>query len=236
MTLYKFTNLTNAVKERDSPLRQYLNQRFPNARQLQTEYRTRCGNLIVDSGGANAGTLGAAFDFQVRFVLDPSVRPTVAILAFGGRPEYSTAIEGIMHRAAGSAREVDDEVLARACWALALCAEVYRVGGITPGSPLGPLLVAGNFTTEALLALAPDDAVRQLRELEAIAAESLLPHLEKPLTLGPTFDASRLCSADADLIAGGCSWTSRLIWEQRTRGPVFAPTGCHLSGSSESRV
>jgi hypothetical protein len=65
------------------------------------------------------------------------------------------------------------------------------------------VLAADRFTVPVLLSLAPADALRQLRELDPLAAERLVPHLRPPYALGPTFDGSLLCAADADLIADG---------------------------------
>lgn len=203
---YRYSNLTNAVGDKRSPLRQYLDHRFPMVKPLQNEYREASGALLVDTGGANAGTLGAAFDFEIRFLLDPSSAPMVAALAFRRRTDLVTAIGEVVAAAQNASRgnSQDRDILARASWALALCAEVYRVGGIMPGSPLGLLLREDRFTAEELLALAPPDALRQLGELETLAAANLMPHLRRrPLYLGPTFEGSELCSADADLIAGG---------------------------------
>lgn len=203
MSSYRYTNLTSAVKDKGSPLRHYLDRRFPDTRPLQADYRSRVGRLLVEGGSADPGTLGAAFDLQVRLRLDPRETPVVAMLAFMGSPDALAAITEVVRRGREVARcGGGQETVSRACWALALCTEVYRVG-LVPGSPLAELLAAGRFTAEALLGLAPPDALRQLSELEAVAATKLLPCLHAPLHLGPTFDGSRLCAADADLIASG---------------------------------
>ena len=99
----------------------------------------------------------------------------------------------------------DADALARASWALALCTEVYRVGGVLPGSPLALLLQQREFTADALLSLASEGAMRQLRDLRKVAEERLLPSIlpATRLDLGPTFDGSALCPADADLIHDG---------------------------------
>jgi hypothetical protein len=51
--------------------------------------------------------------------------------------------------------------------------------------------------------LAPPDAIDQLRQLDRLAAQNLLPQLVPPFHLAPEFDGSCWCAADADLIAGG---------------------------------
>ncbi|MDT0264198.1 hypothetical protein [Jatrophihabitans lederbergiae] len=207
MTGYRYLNLTSAIGDKASPLRQYLDLRFPNARPLQKDYRSRAGELRVaglpGGGGANGGTLGAAFDFRMHFLLDPGYIPQVAIRAFQARPDYVEAIhEVIRHgREAAQANTVPTE-LDRACWALALCTEVYRAG-LFPGSPLNQLLEYDDFTPAHLLSLIPEDAFRQLTELNDLAQEYLFPHLSAPFHLGPTFDGSVLCPADADVISNG---------------------------------
>ncbi|MGL5851557.1 MAG: hypothetical protein ACRCZD_12315 [Phycicoccus sp.] len=202
MGFYQYTNLTNALKDKGSPLRQYLDERFSNVGPLRNEYRAHAGRLVVEAGDAAPGTLGAAVDFHIRLALDPTETPLVAELAFTGRS--AAAISTVCRRATAAAqRDPLHETVARACWALALCTEVYRVGGVMPGSPLGHLLAERRFTADALLALAPADALRQMHEMGQLAAGALLPQLGRPLHLGPTFDGSSLCSADADLIADG---------------------------------
>jgi hypothetical protein len=73
---------------------------------------------------------------------------------------------------------------------------------VMPGSPLNGVL----FTPDALLELANDDALVQLAALHDLARERLYPKLPDPpasLRLGPTFERSLLCTADADAIIDG---------------------------------
>lgn len=98
----------------------------------------------------------------------------------------------------------DEELACRATWVLALLTEVYRAG-LMDNSPIYELRSEG-VSVDDLLALAPDDAVQQLKDLKKLAEERLLPELGRrpnEWTLGPTFDGSKLLKADADLIAGG---------------------------------
>jgi hypothetical protein len=209
MTDYTYSVLTSAIADKASPLRDYLDLRFPNVRPLQKDYRSRAGELKVaplpGGGGANGGTLGAAFDFRVRFLIDPAYVPDVAIRPFTSQPDPVEAIREVIGHASEAAQGNSDPTdLDHACWALALCTEVYRTGGLVfPGSPLSNLLEADDFTAERLLSLIPDDAFRQLKELNECAQEHLFPHLSAPFHLGPTFDGSILCAADADVISNG---------------------------------
>ncbi|GAB2443593.1 hypothetical protein GCM10027262_61630 [Nocardia tengchongensis] len=94
----------------------------------------------------------------------------------------------------------------RESWALALCTELYRNPSVLPNSPLAEPIRSDRFTTEALLALAPGDALTEMRSLYLLALTELAEFLPDPtaaLAPGPTFAASQLCSADADLIVDG---------------------------------
>lgn len=205
---YPYTSLTAAVADKASPLREYLGARFPNRAPLQAAYRGSAGAIRVPGGEANAGTLGAAFDFLVRAVLDPTSVPSVARVAFWRDPGHMAAIDEVI----GVARSFSDcrateapEPLLRAVWALALCTEVFRAG-MMPGSPIQEALRRGEFTTDGLLHLASPNALEQLQQLHQVALVELYPKLpdsELPYSMGPTFDASGLCAADADFIVDG---------------------------------
>lgn len=199
---YPYKNLTSAVKDQRSPLRAYFNRRFPNLKPIQAQYRDGAGPLLVKGGTANPGTLGGAFDLMVRFVVDPSYSATIATAGFTG---FESEVVEHLAGVAGMATETaDEQLLARAAWALSLCTEVTRVG-LMPGSPLASLVGTQKFTKVALLELAPDEAIEQLRHLIGIAHERLLPDIARAtkIHLGPTFDGSKLCAADADLIYDG---------------------------------
>lgn len=204
---YRWMSLTAAVADKTSPLREYLGARFPNRAPLQAAYRAAAGPLLVPGGDANAGTLGAAFDFLVRVVLDEETVPGVALAAFRD-PDHSNAIHGVIATArefSGCRRTDAPEPLLRAVWALALCTEVFRAG-LMPGPPLQEALRRGEFTTEGLLRLAPANALEQLQQLHQVAAAELYPKLPDEagrFIMGPTFAASGLCAADADFIVGG---------------------------------
>lgn len=141
--------------------------------------------------------------------LRPLHVPGFAAAAFLGNPARLEVVSSVVQvaqkvSAGGLSDASDKELLARACWALALCTEVYRVG-LMLGSPLRLLLRGGSFVSEEVVALAPPDALRQMAELDAVARERFYPTVgqAKRVDLGPTFACSELCAADADLIADG---------------------------------
>ncbi len=138
-------------------------------------------------GTCNPGTLGSAFDWAVRLLVDPHDSPTLAVRGFSRRAAHlAAAISGAWDVATAHSHNprssVHREILARAAWAMALGTEVYRLGRVVPGSPLRPFL-HGGATVDQALALAPDDAVLELGSLLSVARRRLLPRLTNPRDL-----------------------------------------------------
>ena len=208
MAAYRFTNLTSAISDDASPLRRYLATEFPHVRGIERAYRESAGPLRVRSLGAKPSTLGAAFDFVVRYTVDPDYNDEMLYVGFGNDPRLVPHVMAVIgtaqQAAAGRLGSSSREVLYRACWALALCADVYRQGRIQPGGTLERLLVSGRFTRDGLLECAPPNALEEMAALDAIATDAFYPRVRGAdyFALGPRFDASRLCAADADLIVG----------------------------------
>jgi hypothetical protein len=102
--------------------------------------------------------------------------------------------------------DAEPVLLARACWVLALLAEVSR-GGLFAliDSPLGEF-VRTTPTASDLLDLASPAQLDQLAALREAFVTTLIPalaHRTGPWALGPTFTGSQLINADADVIAAG---------------------------------
>lgn len=97
--MYVYTNLSAALRDKTSPLREYLHDRFPHTRGVQAEYRREARPLLVGTGGANPATLGAAFDFEIRFLLVPEHAPVLPLLGFFGHPRESAVIESVIETA-----------------------------------------------------------------------------------------------------------------------------------------
>ncbi|KQQ68461.1 hypothetical protein [Microbacterium sp. Leaf320] len=200
MTIYRYSNLSAALRDKDSPLSTLLRTTLPNTRVVQAEYRKSEPELLVDGGSANPGTVGGAFDYAMRFELSPTYDGDLAKSAFLGFPTVVAEIDALIVAAQAARGNGDQETVYRASWALALLTEVYRVG-LMPGSPLFELASPEAMTAKNLLGLAGEDALRQLRSLTEVARRALVPNLNGPYRLGPTFDGSTLCAADADVIA-----------------------------------
>jgi hypothetical protein len=218
------------LKKPDSPIARHLRERFPNVSDLQRPYTQATAGLtpIEPRPGARIayGTLGTAFDWQMRFLVEPApdlhlafagallagkdlfslfgalaaeVGGSFTVIARPGPLPPRPAAPAGGHRAAA----LDAERLTRACWALALFTEVYR-SGLVARSPLGLLNPAASL--DELLALASADEIADLLALAGAARRELLPALAArggPIHVGPTFAGSVDLAADADLIAGG---------------------------------
>jgi hypothetical protein len=229
---YRYTSLTSALDDVSSPLRRYLEDTFPNRKPVQAGFRATSGALLVPGDEAvNAGTVGAAFDFMVRLVLDHSHIPEVAAAGAsvaGATPDVFLAVVNAGQQTAAGCRSVAaPEALTRAAWVLALYTEVYRLGVLPPGSPL---YAVADANPEDVLAVASDAAVCQLQGLHALAIRNLhpvLPDTPARVVPGPTFAASRYCAADADVIIDG------MLLESKTRlGSKNARTGARSDSLS----
>lgn len=199
---YRYTNLTSAMNDPLSPLRQLFDSLFPNTRAVQTSYREARPRLLVDGGTSNPGTLGAAFDYATRFELDARYNASLSRAAFLHEPDMVSNIDAVIVAAQVAQAIGDRRTVFRASWALALLTEVYRIG-LLSGSPLRELVDTGTLQAQRMLELAPQDALGQLTALDEVARAHLYPHLTGPFVLGPSFDGSALCAADADVIANG---------------------------------
>ncbi|GAA4385968.1 zinc finger domain-containing protein [Tsukamurella soli] len=218
----RFRTLTDAVAHPDTTLRRYLDGRFPYVRPIQDAYRAAAGPMLVPPGEAPSGTVGAAFDAQLRFTLDPAHTDTLATRSpdLLRRQVLRDAVAEAVALAGPAAAAGDEDTAARASWVYALGTELYRNPRAKDGSPLREFFDRPAVTAADLLALAPPDALRQLSALAAVARERLLPHLHGDLRLGVEFDGSQLCRAEADVISGGL-----LLEVKARRGKERHPRG-----------
>ncbi|WP_199489337.1 hypothetical protein [Micromonospora craniellae] len=214
--------LTYEVKDARSPVCVWLRTTFPEAKEIQAEFRLAAGpQRVVMPAGVAPGTQGAAIDFWLRMLVDP--HPSIALPLMGllsgrapcvraGRELLADLSAGdtprrvadggveLRMRPAGFA-ERGDEWWARVCYALALLVELYRAPSVEH-SRLMRLTESSGVAD--LLALATDAEVTDLVAMRDLAVERLLPRLPSgPVTTGMTFDGSADLNADADLIAGG---------------------------------
>ncbi|HVV12016.1 hypothetical protein [Amycolatopsis sp.] len=77
--------LTREIQNPKSPVYRFLADRFGNTKEVARQYREAAGPLRISSNGANAGTVGTAADWLLRFLLHPE--PDVH-LAMAGAARY----------------------------------------------------------------------------------------------------------------------------------------------------
>jgi hypothetical protein len=229
--------LTAEIAKVDSPVRGFLNDRFTNGlRDVQRRYRVAAPPLVVPAaspGDANAGTVGTAADWLLRFLLHP--QPDMHLAELGvmqcayANIDLEAALVDIIESVGASGSSMaaypvseerrltftgplpgstlDPVRLARCCWALALLSEAWRGGpAVAMRGPLGRFRDHSRVRGDDLLEVAPPAGLDQLAKLQRVSESVLIPQLASrrgPWTLGPTFSGSQLLSADADLIAAG---------------------------------
>ena len=119
-----------------------------------------------------------------------------------------SCVSGSVHTFTGpvAGTSVDQELLARGCWALTLATEAFRS---TQAVAMGPLarFRGGPVSAGDLLVLAPPAGLGQLAKFRRVFETVLIPQLATrpgPWALGPTFAGSTMIGgADGDLIAAG---------------------------------
>jgi len=211
--------LTYELAQTDSPIRRFFDDRFAaGLKDAQAAYRAAAGPILVPGvprETADAGTIGTAADWMMRFLVHPTpslglaaqgaslcgMLPALTELAFmlgvrdGGTGQFTGPVQGT---------GTEPDLLYRACWGLALLTEVYRRGPEI--AALGPLGRLPRKSARSLLEAAPDAGLEQLAALRGVMESALLPAVGARRGLwaiGPVFAGSQIMRGDADLIAGG---------------------------------
>jgi len=81
-TARRWGSLTGELSRARSPVKAFFHTRFPNVAEVQRRYREDAGPLIVPGSNRLPGTVGADFDWSVRFLLHP--QPSLALALQGG--------------------------------------------------------------------------------------------------------------------------------------------------------
>jgi len=211
--------LTYELGQKDSPIRQFFDDRLAGGlKDVQAAYRAAAGPILVPGVPrevADAGTIGTAADWMMRFLVHPT--PSLRLAGQGASlcgmlpalKELALMLgfrDGGTDQFTGSAQSTatEPDLLYRACWGLALLTEVYRRGpDIAAMGPIGRL---PRKSAQSLLEAAPDAGLEQLAGLRGVVESALLPAVGSRRGLwaiGPVFAGSEIMRGDADLIAGG---------------------------------
>lgn len=200
---YLYRSLTAALDDKASPLRAYMENRFPRTRLVTGPHgRGRHELLVSGTPGVHPGTVGTAFDLLVSLRHQPTLLPRVAshyVLTRGPLTGEWTALLDLLAE--------DGTRLPSVAWAFALAVEAYR-SPVLPYALQDLLARYGGYHAHDLLTLASPAAIGELARLDAVARTHLDPHLNLDpggpgsgrLVFAPTFAGSGLCPADADLI------------------------------------
>jgi hypothetical protein len=240
-TGYAYTTLTAAIDDKQSPLRRYLDTTYPNTRLITTPHSQTSPDIVVPgTPGVNPGTVGTAFDVLIGLRYQPNTIPVTARPFARWKPDLADGWANILNLVAE-----DPTLIEAAAWAFALAIEAYR-SPVTPYALADLLDEKGGYNEHDLLAIASAEAVAELANLDELAEANLYPHLGTPpdpdptvdhgwrrvaawsdpspdpdhhRRFGPTFTASALCHADADLIHNGT------LYEFKTRLGTKKKTG-----------
>ena len=211
--------LTYELAQKDSPIRQFFDGRLaPGLKDVQAAYRAAAGPILVPAvprETADAGTIGTAADWMMRFLVHP--RPSLRLAAQGASLcgmlpalEELALMLGFRDDGAGQftgparGTSAEPDLLYRACWGLALLTEVYRRGPDI--AAIGPIGRLPRRSAQSLLEAVPGAGLEQMAALRGVMESALLPVISSRHGLwavGPTFAGSEIMRGDADLIAGG---------------------------------
>ena len=202
-------SLTGHFKDKNSPIRTFLRDQFPDTRTFLKDPRSRLreGDMIRPDGDIPFGTIGTAFDYRLRYYF--GVTPYSELVAFRGAAhlglshDFFDELETLLNHCNPIGRrlaEAEEDELNRHCVVLALLEEVARAG-LRPGSPLA---VGESHSSKALIGIAKPHWLDDLRALSWKFYDGFNNLLTQPNVLNPTFEGSaHVGGADADLIVDG---------------------------------
>jgi hypothetical protein len=208
--------LTYEVKNRNSPVAQWLSATFPHYKDVQAAFRIGAGPArVLSARQVNPGTQGRGDRLVAAMLVDPAVWLDLPLagLRTGRAPCVRAGIEllaglGVIGKdrttqpmRPASFADQNDQWWARVCYALALLVELCRAASVEHSRLMRLAATSG---ARDLLGLANDDEIADLIAMRDLALDRLLPALpDGPVATGMTFDGREDLNADADLIAGG---------------------------------
>ena len=223
-------SLTSHLKDKNSSVRKFITEQFPNTRSapfLKTarqELKTAETLRPSPDQGHPYPAIGMAIDYRIRYYFE-TYRPYETVAYQGSReirfphgpntvppayrllqiiPQFFAELELYAENLQPAKRQLppEEEIqLNRYCYLLALFEQIFRIGGLSAGSPLSQ----ENIQTVAdLLSLPEEIWIADLSQLSQRFYNQFSHLLEQPTILNPTFDGSRdVGGADADFIIDG---------------------------------
>ena len=220
-------SLTSQLKDRASPIHQYMNESFPNVKPLRDDIRTALRGLepIRPEGGTvkggQFGTIATAFDYRARFYFDsgPPKRfvadqavfwldecDALPNLAAAYIESFRPGLEAFFMDTEPFGRRLSDELedtLLRYCVVLALFEEPARAG--LEACKNSPIMKLNRPDLDEFLGVAPAAWVDDLKRLSSLFYDKFADTLNSSAVLNPKFEGSKdVGGADGDIILNGC--------------------------------
>lgn len=235
--------LTGELARRRTPLREWFAEQLPHCGSVYEDFRKSVTQECIEPPkNVPSGTIGAALDYLIRYMLEPKYDAPLAVLGAhyaqlesgahteATGPGWSSVVQAAVRflqkyvQGVISGRRNDPELLIalmRRCWVLALFTELVR--GVPFGrSPLGRLVtgtsarVWGDFSE-----VMPDEVGGDIQSLYLHVQGTLMPFIEARTykgaeVMGPNLGFPYL-AADADLIVGTTLVEVKAVVGRRTR-------------------
>lgn len=238
--------LTGELARRQTPLREWFAQQLPHCDAVYNAFRRSVmRDCIEPPKGISSGTLGAALDYLIRYMLEPTYDAALAVLGahyaqqesrlYGEatKIDWLSIVEAAIrflqenaHRLAASRCTGPELLIAlvRRCWVLALFTELVR-GVPLDRSQLGCLVVDASARASADLAeIMPAEVDADIEALYVHVRTILMPFIAARTrpgvdVLGPSLGFHNL-AADADLIVGATLIEIKAVVGRRSRDGI----------------
>src|SRR6266436_4002959 len=207
-------SLTSHLRDPNSPIGQFISQRFSQTSSLTKVTNKRLRDLSTTNPGFPTWVyshLGMAIDYRIRYSF--AITPSRHLIAWYGAPELAVKLWDSDDDVPFDWSDIPEGMgIPMPLGSNGLFDEIYRSNRYLDG----PLLVpAPRKNVDELLAIPEDAWVDDLCALSRLFYDKHSHLLSLPFTLNPTFVGSGdVGGADADLIVNGC-----LIEIKTTIGP-----------------
>jgi hypothetical protein len=211
-------SLTNHLKDFNSPVRQYLKQRFPRTASLTKKANLQLQSEDTINPGFTPGMydlLGIAINYRIRysFAITPGWRLAASMIAmylpsWKVIEDFFDSLDATVEAIAPVKQRLKDEpekLLARYCYVLALFEQLYR-NYRYPNYPYSPLQIPGpEQSVDELLEIPTNAEIDDLCTMSWSFYDRYHDRLSLHSVVNPTFKSCGVVSkSDADLIVDGC--------------------------------